>query len=332
MTKQPLVSIVTPSYNQGNFLPDTIQSVLEQGYSNLEYGIMDGGSTDQTLSVIERYQDQLSWWVSENDRGQAHAVNKGVQRSRGEIVGWLNSDDVYLPGAVEKAVRAIQNTGSDMVFGKAITMDARGFPLNTLEFGPWGLTELMRFRVICQPSVFVKRSVWEEVGGLNPSYHYMLDHQLWLKIASRYQITFLDEFLAASRFHEEAKNVAAAAGFAEEIWRLVGWMKESDRLAARFRADRRRILGGANRLSARYLLDGGYPARSLSAYLKALYYWPGFTLQHIHRMTYALVNILFGRKKRPGLRSRIAPSLVEDLGLRDWPGVTFQLENKTCDD
>jgi glycosyltransferase involved in cell wall biosynthesis len=315
-----LVSIITPSYNQGDYLPAAVGSVLAQDYPRLEYGIVDGGSTDQSLRVIKDHQDQLNWWISEKDRGQADAVNKGVLRCQGEIVGWLNSDDLYLPGAVQEAVNKLQDTGADMVFGKAITIDQDGKPLNTLEFGPWGLQELMRFRVICQPAVFMKKSVWEAVGGLDPTYDFMLDHQLWLKIAAQFQVAYLDQFLAASRFHHEAKNVSSAAGFSDEIWRLVSWMRETPQLASHYRADRRRIRGGACRLSARYLLDGGYPGRSLSAYLKALYYWPGFALEHSHRMAYAAVNLLLGRKQRPRLRSRIPPFLPEDLNLENWPG------------
>ena len=321
MSTNQLVSIVTPSYNQGAYLSAAVESVLAQEYPRLEYGIVDGGSTDQTLSVIQDHEGQLDWWISEKDHGQADAVNKGVLRCQGEIVGWLNSDDLYLPDAVPAAVAAFQKTGADMVFGKALTIDQQGVPLNTLEFGPWGLQELMRFRVICQPAVFMKRSVWEEVGGLDPTYHFMLDHQLWLKIAARYKISYLDRFMAASRFHSEAKNVSSAAGFADEIWRLVAWMQESPHLASHYQADRRRIRGGAYRLSARYLLDGGYPGRSLSAYLKAFYHWPGFALKHSHRIAYAAVNLLLGKKQRPRLRSRIPPTTPEDLNLENWPGI-----------
>lgn len=321
MNNSPLVSIVTPSYNQGDYLSPAIESVLAQDYPYLEYGIVDGGSSDQTLDIINRYQDRLTWWVSEADQGQADAVNKGIRRSRGEIIGWLNSDDLYLPGAVRKAVAAMQRSGADLVFGNALTIDHQGILLNTLEFGHWELEELMRFRVICQPAVFIRKRAWEEVGGLNTRYHFMLDHHLWLKIASRFKVSFVDEFLAASRFHGEAKNVSSASDFAGEIRRLVDWMRESDILGDRYREDRRRILGGANRLSARYLLDGGEPAQALRIYLKALYYWPDYTLEHTHRIVYALMNTLTGRKRRPGIRRRKLNAWPVELDLEQWPGL-----------
>jgi len=323
MNKSPLVSIITPSYNQAKYLPDTIESVLRQDYPHVEYGIVDGGSTDGSLQVIQEYADQLDWWVSEPDRGQAEAINKGMARARGSIVAWINSDDIYLPGAIGEAVKAFVTGSPDLIFGDAITINEGGFPLNPLTFKDWGLKELMRFRVICQPAVFLNRSVWRDLGGLDDNFHFMLDHHLWIRVAAGYNIRHVRETIAASRYHREAKNVAQAAGFSEEIFRIVAWLKKEPGLAPVFQQDKRRILGGAYRLSARYLLDGGLAKMSLLNYLKAIWYWPTYAAQHGHRMLFALVSLLTGVEPtafRGGARDI---GLQAESDLDDWPGLSL---------
>jgi glycosyltransferase involved in cell wall biosynthesis len=136
----PLVSIVTPSFNQAAYLEVAIQSVLAQSYPNLEYMVIDGGSTDGSLAIIQKYRDRLAWWVSEADSGQAEAINKGLARAQGTIVAWLNSDDLYLPGAIARASRALAgNPRLGLVYGDALSIDATGRPFNIQLFGAWGL-------------------------------------------------------------------------------------------------------------------------------------------------------------------------------------------------
>jgi glycosyltransferase involved in cell wall biosynthesis len=292
----PLVSIITPSYNQARYLEQTIPSVLGQDYPYVEYIIVDGGSTDGSLEIIRKYADRLAWWVSEPDSGQADAINKGLSRARGEIVAWLNSDDLYLPGAISEAVQALEgNPVAGMVFGDAITIDEQGMELNPLVFGDWGLQELMRFRIICQPAVFMRREAMEEAGGLDATYHFLLDHLLWIRIAQRWPVFHVASIWAAARHHPAAKNVSQAAGFGQEAFRILRWMEGRADLHARLQADRRRIEAGAYRLNARYLLDGGQPAASLRSYLQALWRSPRFTLQHWRRMLYAVASLAGAR-------------------------------------
>ena len=300
-----LVSIITPSYNQASYLEQTILSAIEQDYSPLEYLIVDGGSEDGSLEIIRKYAGRLAWWVSEPDAGQAEAINKGLARARGEIVAWLNSDDLLLPGAVARAVSALEsNPELGMVFGDAISIDARSQPLNRLAFNDWGLPEFMRFRIICQPAAFMRKATLDRAGYLDPSFHYLLDHHLWIRLARLAPVEHIPAALAAARQHPEAKNVSQAAGFGREALRILEWMENQPDLAPLVKRDRRRIEAGAQRLNARYLLDGGMPAPALRAYASALVRSPGFTLQHGHRILYALLS-LAGGKSLAGLYYRL---------------------------
>ena len=316
------VSIVTPSFNQAEYLEDTIQSVLAQDYPNLEFIIVDGGSTDGSVEIINKYTDHLTWWISERDRGQADGINKGLRRARGDIVAWLNSDDIYLPGAIQAAVDIFDaNHGLGMVFGDAISIDREGHPLNRLSFGDWGLTELLRFQIICQPAVFMRRSALEQVGYLDDTFHFMLDHHLWMRIAARFEIKHAAQIWAGARYHVLAKNVAQSEAFATETYRAVSWLKENPEFSTRFEADRRRILGGANRLAGRYLLDGGLPGAALIAYGKAMLYWPSYAIKHWGRMSFAFLNLL-GLGKLESWSRRQLPQM-DDPRLENWPGINL---------
>jgi len=333
MNSAPLVSIITPSYNQASFLEQTIRSVLAQEGVRIEFLIVDGGSTDGSLEIIQSYSQQLAWWVSEPDNGQAEAINKGLQRANGEYVAWLNSDDLYLPGAVSAAVALLEsNPDLGMVFGDAITIDPQGRPLNRLSFGDWGLDELMGFRIICQPAVFMRRPLLEKIGYLDPSYHYLLDHQLWLRIARIAPIKHASAIWAAARQHPDAKNVAQAPGFGQEALRIRAWMETQPDLAARIARRKRAVDAGVHRLNARYLLDGGLPAPALRAYWRAVLAQPGFALKHWHRMLYAAISLLGGNnlawqnlarwyyRLRPDRR----PDLSDLPALKSWPGLLLE--------
>ncbi len=331
MSEKPLVSIVTPSYNQAAYLEHTIRSVLAQEYMPVEYLVIDGASTDGSLQIIQRYAQRLAWWVSEPDAGQAEAINKGLQKAQGEIVAWLNSDDLYLPGAISQAVSALQqNPDLGMVFAEAVTIDARGKPLNRLTFGDWGLAELMGFRIICQPAVFMRRAVLEKAGWLDTSYHFMLDHHLWIRMARLAPIQYCrgSSPWAAARHHPGAKNVAQSAGFGSESLRILAWMQSQPDLAGLAAHNRNRILAGAYRLNARYLLDGNQAWPALKSYSRACLAWPAFALKHWHRMVYALLCLIRLDPVIDHLRLAPAARQSERLSMQlraaipqDWPGM-----------
>ncbi len=301
-----LVSIVTPSYNQAPYLEQTIRSVLDQDYPEIEYLIADGGSTDGSVEIIQRYASRLAWWCSEKDSGQAEAINKGMQQARGEIVAWLNSDDRYLPGAVAAAVRAFAgNPQAVMVYGDMRAVDGGNRTINLLRYRQLSLQDLLCFQIIGQPAVFMRREAFEAAGRLNPSFHFMLDHQLWIKIAQQGPILHVGEFWAAARYHPLAKNRAQATGFAREAMSLLAWAENDPGLASAFRPVERRARASAQRVNARYLLDDGQPAASLQAWGRALVTHPPTALSRINLLISALLNLLgLGRVREAILRYR----------------------------
>lgn len=206
----PLVSIVTPSYNQASFLETTIQSVLAQEYSRIQYIVVDGGSTDGSLDTIRRYADRLAWWTSEPDAGQTDAINKGFAQSEGSILGWLNSDDVYYPHAVREAVEYLQDHPEvGMVYGDADYMNGDGqvvgkFPAAQTDYG-----RLRRgFVHVPQQSAFFRASLWGKVGPLDPTFHFAMDYDLWVRIAAVNPIRYQPRTWAAFRLHRAGKTLA----------------------------------------------------------------------------------------------------------------------------
>ena len=290
----PLVSIITPSYNQGQFIEETIRSVLLQDYPKIEYIIIDGGSMDNTLSVIDRYKNKLAWFVSESDQGQADAINKGLRKATGEFVAWLNSDDIYTRDAVSRAVdQLILHPEIGMVFSNVLSIDSDTSIFNTMVFGDWGLNELMQFNIIGQAGVFMRKKALQEAGYLDLNFHYLMDHHLWLKIASRFPIKHIDDFWAAARFHSRAKNVAHPAGFGEEAFDVYNWMRTQPNFQQSFKKNRHKIKAGAYLIKARYLLDNGQDWDAFTKYIKSVFLNPVILFREKNRIAYSLINSFF---------------------------------------
>ena len=321
----PLVSIITPSYNQARFLEATLQSVLRQDYPNIEYIVVDGASTDGSLEIIKNYADRLAWWVSEPDNGQGDAINKGFRRATGEIVAWLNSDDLYLPGAVKEAVETFQaHPAAGLVFGDAVSADAEGRLLNHFPTGDLELAALLRFQIICQPSAFMRRTVLEKVNYLDPSYHFFLDHQLWIRMAREAEIVYRERTWAVSRYHAEAKNVYMADKCGEEAYRILAWAESQADLAPLLREDARRIWAGAHKINARYLLDGGLVWPAFKGYVKAAITWPPLLASFWHRLLFAGLSLLgcgFLGDWYYVWKKRRVPKIEPDRPLDGWPGI-----------
>jgi len=291
--KFPLISIITPSYNQGQFLEETIRSVLLQDYPDIEYIVIDGGSTDNSQAIIRKYKTQLAWFVSETDSGQADAINKGLKKATGEFVAWINSDDIYTKGAISSAVDKLKsNPDCGMVYSNVLSIDAESSIFNTMEYGNWGIRELMQFNIIGQPGVFMRRKALEDVGLLDPKFHFLMDHNLWLKIALKYPVKYINEFWAAARFHPAAKNIAHAEKFGIEAFRIYEWMEKQVDFLPLFQENKKTIEAGAYLFKARYLLDSGDNWAAFKNYLKGITLDISSLPREINRIAYSLLSDL----------------------------------------
>ncbi len=317
MTK-PLVSIITPSYNQAEYLEHTMRSVLSQDYSPLEYLVVDGGSKDGSVDIIRRHADRLAWWVSEPDSGQAEAINKGLRRAKGEIVAWLNSDDLYWPGAVAGAVAALKaHPAAGLVYANATSIDGQGRPFNDMCFRQYDFSDLMAFNIICQPAVFMRAKVLRAAGYLQPDFHFLLDHSLWLRMARIAPIFYVPHFWAFARYHPSAKNIARAEEFGDEAFRILDWATNVPDMAAEIERHRARVLAGAHRYRARYLLDGGKGRGALAEYLRALRSHPATALVEWHRMLFSILSAMglgFLRRWYYAWSRRGLPASVRERG------------------
>ncbi len=206
----PKISVVTPSFNQAQFVEATLTSVLGQGYPNLEYIVIDGGSTDGSAQIIEKYADKLAYWVSEKDRGQSHAINKGLQRATGDIVCWLNSDDSFLPGTLAfVAEQLADGSGTYAIVGDCSVVYPDGRPSVIMKGGYGGHRQLLKFwegYTMHQPTIFWRREVLEKVGLLDESLHYIMDFDYWTRISKEFGFKTVDRILACVTYHAAAKT------------------------------------------------------------------------------------------------------------------------------
>jgi len=211
MNQKPLVSIITPSYNQASYLEETIFSILNQSYDNIEYIIMDGASIDNSVEIIKKYGRKIAHWESVKDHGQTDAINKGFALAKGEILAWLNSDDTLMPNAVQAAVNFLgDHTNIGLVYGDANYIDVNGRIIGKFPAAQTDLKRLRRGYVhIPQQASFFRKTIWDQVGPLDPDFYFAMDYDLWVRIAAVSKIFYVPETWANFRLHGQGKTLFA---------------------------------------------------------------------------------------------------------------------------
>jgi len=226
LQNSPLVSIVTPSFQQADYLLETLESVARQTYPHIEHLVMDGGSKDGSVDILKSFaagrpKERFQWW-SERDKGQADAINKGLARSKGRILAYLNSDDTYEPETVSTIVDYFRTHPDDaFVHGQGFHVTAEGHLLHPYPSRPCGHRELGEYCYVCQPTAFWRREVYEEIGGFNPDLNYGLDYEYWIRLSLRFSMGYIHQHLASTRLHEEAKTVGQRRKMHQEIVGIV---------------------------------------------------------------------------------------------------------------
>lgn len=279
MPEQPLISIITPTYNQGHFIGQTIESILGQTYPHLEYIIMDGGSTDDTLDVIRRYEsDPRLTWVSERDKGMSDALNKGFARSTGQIMGWLNSDDVYLGQPLQEAVDYFQaHPQAQVLYRQVQFTDTEGQPnLDAPLLGsPFDFVETLSGLVsIGQPATLWRRELWQLVGQIRQDLSYVMDLDYWLR-ASRYgELHFLEGIRATYRQHADSKTVANDAKAWQERQHLAEELVAQVDIYPQVKQEWKRVQSNLAMGLAQAYYRSGQKGQARQAIRQALYHTP----------------------------------------------------------
>jgi glycosyltransferase involved in cell wall biosynthesis len=304
--KWPRISIITPSFNQGNYIEETIRSVLLQDYPNLEYIVIDGGSTDSTLQILKKYEAFLTW-ISEPDEGQTDAINKGLKKTSGEIVAYLNSDDVYEPGTL-KRIATLFNQKKDvaMVYGDVIHIDERS---RFLEFHKTGELDFQRYLMagefyLPQPSVFFRKNVINRIGVFNKNLHLAMDYDYWLKIILNFNICYAPVTFSEARIYRQAKSSALDYRYFDELLSVYSFLFAN---YPRLEPMRKKVFGYAYFAGALTFMRRHYFNKAAKNFKIALQYDPKYL---IHPYLYWVISeLILGEKNTKPLKQFVKQNL-----------------------
>ena len=309
----PLFSIVTPSFNQGAFLAQTLDSVLTQSAGPIEYFVMDGGSTDASPEIIQQYSGRLASWCSERDRGQAHAVNKGWSRSTGRILSFLNSDDYLLPGALARVERAFdENPDVGIVYGQAVWVSVDGAWQSITQIYVDGQSMLDSLSSLPQPAAFVRREVVDAVGALDESFQFALDKEFFLRAVGQFKVLALPEPLACMRLHGSAKSVRAGGGFAPEVLRIAEKVIAAPGDYPRFAVRPGRVRASAAAVASRFHYMAGQQVPALRMLARSCFHDPiGAPRVLIHELPRLALRTMAGRRVYDGVSAMARKSELD---------------------
>lgn len=307
----PLVTVITPAYNQGQFLRDTIESVLSQDYPNIELFVINDGSTDNTEEILKGYNGRIRWETQKN-MGQTPTINKGWRQTKGEIITWLNSDDTYLPGAVKAGVEYLSaHPETSIVFADSIFTEADGTPLErTRQVPPFNYKDFVTGceNPISQPSSFIRREVIEKAGELDPKFYYFMDWDFWLRAGLYFKIDHVDAVWSTYRLHAESKTVAQSKKAAPELEYMYTKFFSRKDLSGEIKALEKKAMMNMYFTSGSYFLKGDDKISAAKMARKAFSTYPAgiFSLNGLHKFLYCSygnspiyerAKQLFGRKK-----------------------------------
>jgi GT2 family glycosyltransferase len=306
----PLVSLVTPSFNQAPFLEACILSVINQDYPNLEYWVYDGGSTDSSPDIIQKYSRNLAGWQSRSDAGQADAINQAWRKSRGKYVGWLNSDDMLMPDSLHTSVSYLErNPDVDLVYGDLLRVDQEGQPLEQYEYAPFDLKNmLLQQQSIPQPGTLIRRDVFQEVGVLDQELHYLMDLEYWLRLGlAGKQIGYLSKTLAIFRIHDESKTQAGSARAVEERSLVADRVLRHPNCPSEIKRSESMIHFNVSMASSRTWLKQGRFGRAIGTILQALVKHPLGLLKPgvYYTLLVSILGAFVGWERWASLRARI---------------------------
>jgi glycosyltransferase involved in cell wall biosynthesis len=317
----PKISIVTPSYNQGQFIEETIRSVLLQGYPDLEYVIIDGGSSDNTVEIIRKYEPWLTYWISEKDRGQSHAINKGWKKATGEILAWINSDDTYAPGCFLRVAGAfLSNSSGSVIYGDCNIVDGQG-----LFIRPCPAEEFQLENLICnkwfipQQSTFIRREVVDAVGRLREDLHLVMDWEYWLRIALKKKvIRYIPVQLANFRIWEEAKTSSYSVRSALEKFAVLDHYFGQEHVLLQIKRFKKRAYSNVHRFASVACNGDGQRRQTLVHLLKAIHFRPALlTDKVVIKLLFKVLAILIVGERLNKKRKDLFAFCLKVLGGKE---------------